>query len=103
MKKMTLSLLGAAAIGVALFTTAAPSFAAEVVINVRPPALRVETRPVSPGVDFAWRPGYWRWGGAAHVWVGGEWIRRPHAGAEWIPGHWAERGPGWVWIEGHWN
>jgi hypothetical protein len=102
MKKMTLSLLSAAAIGVAVFS-AAPSSAAELVIGIGPPALRAEVIPPSPGVDFVWRPGYWRWDGGAHVWVGGEFIRRPHPGALWVAGHWDRRGAGWVWVDGHWR
>jgi WXXGXW repeat (2 copies) len=103
MKGITRNLLGAAALGALLFTAGTPSMAADVVVKVAPPALRVETPPASPGVDFAWRPGYWRWGGTEHVWVGGAYERRPHPGAEWQPGNWDHRGDGWVWGEGHWN
>lgn len=102
MKKVVLGLLSAAAVGTLLFVAAPPSFA-DVVVKIAPPAMRVETRPPAPGPEFAWRPGYWRWGGKEHVWVGGEYVRRPHPGAEWIEGRWDRRGGDFVWIEGRWK
>jgi len=103
MQRLMRNVLAAAAVGMVMVSAAAPSFAEEVIVKVRPPALRAEVIPPSPGVDFIWRPGYWRWGGTEHVWVGGEWMRRPRPGAEWVAGHWGERGGGWVWVEGHWR
>jgi WXXGXW repeat (2 copies) len=103
MNKMTRNLLGAVALGTLVFSGAAPGFAADVVIKVAPPALRAEVVPKSPGVDFAWRPGNWRWNGTAHEWAGGEYMRRPHPGAEWAAGNWEHRGEGWGWNEGHWR
>jgi WXXGXW repeat (2 copies) len=103
MKKSIIGLLGAAAVGSMLMFTSAPaSYAAELVVKVAPPALRVEVVPRSPGAGYAWRPGYWRWNGYHHVWTGGVYLRRPHPGAEWTAGRWEDRPGGHVWIGGHW-
>jgi len=102
MKKSVRYVLGAAAAGVLLMATAAPS-SADVIVRVGPPALRAEVVPVAPGPGWAWRSGYWRWNGHRYVWVSGHYLRRPRVGAEWVPGHWGERGGGWVWIGGHWR
>jgi YXWGXW repeat-containing protein len=77
--------------------------AREVVVTRTPPAVRVETQTTSPGAQYIWTRGYWRWNGADYVWVPGSWIMRPRPGAVWVEGQWARRGGGWVWIAGHWQ
>jgi len=48
MKKLILSgLLGAA-------LCVGPALAADIVVHVRPPALRVEHRPARPGPNYVW-------------------------------------------------
>ena len=43
---------------------------------------------VPPG--YVWAPGYWRWEGRRHVWVGGHWMgARP--GYYWVPPRWDPR------------
>lgn len=67
---------------VALIVATSPlAGAAEIIVNLAPPAPVVETAPptpVAPGY-WAWRPGFWRWNGRQYVWIRG-WV--------WIPGHW---------------
>lgn len=103
MKTFTRNLLGASAFAALLLSTVGPGFAAEVIVKVAPPSLRAEVRPPERGADFAWRPGYWRWAGTEHVWVAGDYERRPHPGAEWEAGRWEPRGEGHVWVDGRWK
>jgi hypothetical protein len=77
--------------------------AAEVVVRVAPPAAVVETRPVRPAAGYVWTPGYYRWDGHAHVWVGGAWVMPPRPHAVWVPHRWVHRHGGWVMVEGHWR
>ncbi len=39
-----------------------------------PPAARFEFRGVAPSARHFWAPGYYRWNGREHVWVGGSWV-----------------------------
>ncbi len=63
----------------------------EVLVTQAPPAVRVETQPVSPGPGYIWTTGYWRWTGAQYVWVPGTWIVRQTPAAVWVEGHWVRR------------
>ena len=38
-----------------------------------PPAPRVETRPMAPGSDYIWQPGYWTLTNGQYTWVSGHW------------------------------
>ncbi len=79
------------------------TFAAEVIVNVAPPRIRVEGRGRPPGRGHVWIPGYHRWDGHRHEWVSGRWELRPRPRARWEPHHWVRRGRGWVFVEGHWR
>jgi WXXGXW repeat (2 copies) len=84
-------------------TTTGPGGRA-VVVTQAPPAVRVETQPVSPGARYVWTPGYWRWTGASYVWVSGSWVLPPRQAAVWVPGHWTRTaGGGWMWTAGYWQ
>ena len=83
-------------------TTTGPT-TAESYVRQEPPAVRVESQTVSPGGNYTWTRGYWRWSGANYVWVPGSWVVRPRPAAVWVEGHWNRRGGGWVWIAGHWR
>jgi hypothetical protein len=72
-------------------------------VRVGPPAPIVERAVVAPGPGYVWIPGFYRWDGAAYVWVRGRWDRPPRPRARWIPGHWAHERGGWYFIEGHWR
>lgn len=67
-----------------------------------PPPEQVEAVPVSPGPNYVWIKGHWRWAGR-WVWTPGHWdaVRRGH---EWVAGHWEHRrGRRWIWVPGHWR
>jgi hypothetical protein len=76
---------------------------AEVIVNVRPPAAIVETRPARPGPHHVWIAGYHRWDGHAYVWTPGRWEAPPRPGARWVAHKWVRRGNGWVFVEGRWR
>lgn len=76
---------------------------AEVIVNVRPPAAIVETRPARPGPHHVWIAGYHRWDGQAYVWTPGRWEAPPRPGARWVAHRWVRRGNGWVFVEGRWR
>ena len=77
------------------------SAAVNVDIDVAPPAPQVEVVP-GPRAGFVWAPGYWGWGGHAHVWHRGRWIRA-RAGYHWAPDAWVQAGPHWHYAPGHWE
>jgi hypothetical protein len=68
-----------------------------------PPPLRAELVVSSPGVAYAWVPGYWGWSSGNYVWVGGGWRIPPRRGAIWIAPHHEARGHGWVYVRGYWR
>jgi hypothetical protein len=70
-------------------------------VHRAPPALRVETRPVSPGAGHWWRPGYYGWSGNDYVWYGGRWYA-PRAGYEYYHPRWHHVGGRWGYYPGHW-
>jgi hypothetical protein len=98
MKRLILAL---AATGALL--GAAGASAEEVIIQVRPPAIRHEVRPHPPHRGVYWDPGHWQWGGREYVWISGHYVEPPRHGAVWIAGSWRARGHGWVWVDGHWR
>ncbi|MGA2114468.1 MAG: hypothetical protein ABSH56_06915 [Bryobacteraceae bacterium] len=79
------------------------AYAADVVVKVRPPALKVEKRPPAPGPEYVWVGGYHRWDGNSYVWVAGEWHRPPHDHAVWVAPRWEHRNGGYVFVEGRWK
>ena len=97
-------LLLAATLGLATVgSLAAPAASARVLVglnvNLAPPPPRVEHVVVRPG--YAWVPGYWRWNGRTHVWVGGYYVRaRP--GYAYRPARWEHVGPRWRFHAGYW-
>ena len=83
-------------------TTTGPA-TGEVLVTQAPPTVRVETQTVSPGANYVWTRGYWRWNGATYVWVPGSWIVRPRPAAVYVEGHWLRRGSRYVWVAGSWR
>jgi hypothetical protein len=77
--------------------------AREVTVTRTPPAIRVETQTRSPGTQYVWTRGYWRWTGTAYVWVPGSWVMRPKPAAVWVESQWQRRPGGWVFVAGHWE
>jgi hypothetical protein len=82
-------------------TTTAPT--REVFVTRTPPPMRVESQAISPGANYVWTRGYWRWTGGNYSWVPGRWIVKPRPAAVWVEGHWERRSAGWIWIAGHWR
>ena len=66
-----------------------------------PPAARVEFRGVAPSARHFWAPGYYRYNGREHVWVGGRWeLRRD--GFEYARPHWVHRLGRFEYLPGRW-
>jgi WXXGXW repeat (2 copies) len=84
-------------------TITAPTRTNEVYVTRTPPPLRVESQTLSPGANYVWTRGYWRWTGTNYIWLPGRWIVRPRPTAVWVEGHWERRSAGWIWIAGHWR
>ena len=82
----------------AVFTLPA---AAEVYVNIAPPAPRYEVVP-APRHGYVWVPGYWDWRGNRHVWLRGHWERERH-GYYWHPNRWVEHDGRWVLERGRWD
>jgi WXXGXW repeat (2 copies) len=97
MKKFVLSTL----LGVAFCAGAV--YADDVVVKVRPPALKVEHRPARPGPNYVWVGGYHRWDGNAYVWEPGRWEVPPHEHAVWVAPRWEHRNGGYVFVAGRWK
>ncbi len=91
-----------AAIALSATAVSLPSTAATFVdIQLAPPAPRVEVVPPAR-VGYVWSPGYWRWNGHRHVWVGGVWVRE-RRGWHWEPQHWVQSPGGrWHFVAGRW-
>jgi len=96
MKKTLIAALLASSIG----AVALPA-AAEIYVNIAPPAPRYEVVP-APRAGYVWAPGYWDWRGHRHVWVRGHWERERH-GYYWHPNRWIERDGHYVLEKGRWD
>ncbi|MHA4812412.1 YXWGXW repeat-containing protein [Flavitalea flava] len=70
------------------------------VVETRPAEV-VYSRPITPGPDYIWIDGDWRWSGGRYVWHNGYWGR--HRGRTWQTGQWQSSGHGWRWQRGHWR
>jgi WXXGXW repeat (2 copies) len=77
------------------------SEARTIIVEVAPPAPRVEVVPAAR-VGYVWAPGYWRWNGHKHVWANGSWARERH-GYHYAPHNWVERDGRWHFEEGGWR
>jgi WXXGXW repeat (2 copies) len=77
--------------------------AAEVVVKVRPPALKVEKRTARPGPNHVWVGGYHRWDGNSYVWEPGKWEVPPREHAAWVSPRWEHHHDGYVFVEGRWK
>lgn len=87
-------------LGIATAQPASARVALGVSIDVAPPVAQVERVAIRPG--FEWAPGYWRWNGARHIWVGGVWMRA-RSGHRFVPARWAHVGPAWRFHRGYWR
>jgi WXXGXW repeat (2 copies) len=92
-------LIGLVFAGALAFSAAA----ADIVVRIAPPRVRVERRPPPPGRNYVWVSGYHRWEGNTYVWTPGRWEQPPRPRARWVAHHWVHRRGGWVFVEGHWR
>ncbi|KAF3997243.1 YXWGXW repeat-containing protein [Glaciimonas immobilis] len=69
---LCVSLLAASAGFMAPMTSVQAQVIGDVV--VAPPQPRYEIVP-GPRAGYVWAPGYWRWNGRRHIWVGGHYLR----------------------------
>jgi hypothetical protein len=97
MRKMFLSALFAVAVGIG------SAQAADIVVKLKPPALKVEHRPDRPSANHVWIGGYHRWENNAYVWTPGRWEVPPREHAVWVAPKWDHRRDGYVFVEGHWR
>ena len=80
----------------------APAGYAVVTAPQAPPPPRVEVVPPSPGPQYFWINGHWRFEGGSYVWVPGYWEgHRQHE--IWVPAHWVRQGGVWRYVGGHWQ
>jgi hypothetical protein len=80
MRSMLLSLILAGGI------SSGSAVARNVIIEIAPPAARVEVVPVQRH-GYAWAPGYWGWQRNKHVWVNGHTMRARN-GYAWTSDRW---------------
>lgn len=91
----------AAMIGASLGSIAMPAQAADIYVQIAPPAPRYEPVP-APRVGHIWVPGYWDWRSDRHVWVSGTYvIERP--GYYYERSRWVERDGRWHLQRGDWR
>ena len=67
------------------------------------PAAPVYERPVSPGAEYVWVDGDWRWSGGRYVYNNGYWARPQGRHRAWVAGTWEQTGKGYYWRKGYWR
>ncbi len=72
-------------------------------IDVAPPAYRVEVRPTAPGAEFVWTPGYYAHRGGSYAWTGGTWVRPPSANVAWVEPRYVNTGGRYFLQPGRWD
>jgi hypothetical protein len=77
--------------------------AADVVVKLKPPAVKVEHRPDRPSANHVWIGGYHRWDGNAYAWTAGRWEVPPRPHAVWVAPRYEHRHGGYVFVEGRWR
>jgi len=97
------SLTAALLLGASLTATACAGTSGRLYVRTGPPPLRREAVLVSPGPEYVWVPGYYRYDGRAYLWVAGRYERPPRPRARWVAGHWQQERRVWFWVDGHWR
>lgn len=98
---MIKNMLSAAVLVASLFALVSLPAAAQVYVQIAPPAPMVETIPAGRS-GYVWVGGYWKWNGSKYVWVSGHYDH-PGAGYKhWCSGHWHHGAHGYWWVDGHW-
>jgi hypothetical protein len=97
------ALCAAAGLAVAL-TSCLPFPPGDVmVIEMAPPAPRVEMMGMGPGPGYVWVGGFWSWRDGRFGWVVGQWMVVPPGHYYWVPGHWVRTRRGWYFVNGYWD
>jgi hypothetical protein len=74
-----------------------------VMIDIAPPALRIEPLGVAPGIGFVWTPGYYGYSGGSYTWIGGSWVRPPSPGVGWVEPRYVRVGGRYSFQPGRWD
>src|SRR5262249_2518228 len=66
------------------------------------PEAAVVGPPPSPGTEYVWMGGEYRWvpESRTYVYVPGSYVKRTGA---WVDGHWRKVRGGYRWVPGHWR
>lgn len=96
---MIKKILIASMLAASLVSVAVPASAA-IIVQIAPPAPRVELVP-APRRGYMWVPGYWDWRGKRHVWVKGSFLRE-RQGYRYNQPAWEERDGRWQMNRGSW-
>jgi hypothetical protein len=99
-KKLLAAALIAASFG-AVTLAPAPAVAADIYVQVAPPAPRYEVVP-APRRGYVWAPGHWEWNGHRYTWIGGSWIRE-RRGYRYYQPEWVERNGRWHYERRGWQ
>ena len=75
----------------------------QVIVAQNPPPPQQEVIVVSPGPDYYWCSGEWRWNGVGWVWFPGRYVVRPYHGAVWLEARWVHGPRGWYRVSGRWR
>jgi WXXGXW repeat (2 copies) len=74
-----------------------------VIVEIAPPAVRVERMIARPGPSHVWARGYWDWDGRSWMWVPGRWAVAPVARATWVPAQYVRVSNGFRYVPAHWS
>ena len=102
MKIGSLSRVFAAALSAGVLAIPVAARAGGIIVEVEPPAPRVEVVPAAPYEGAVWAPGYWEWRDHRHFWIDGHY-EHPRAGYSWRPHGWVRHGHGWRMNPGGWH
>lgn len=100
-QNLLLKAVFASIIATSSMAIAPPVFAADIVVQFGPPALRYERVPDARR-GYTWAPGYWDYQRNQHVWKRGNW-KRNREGYVYQQPNWEERDGRWNLRRGDWN
>lgn len=66
------------------------------------PVAPVYERPVSPGAEYVWVDGDWRWHRNTYVYSNGYWAK-PKPNRTYVTGAWIKADKGYYWKKGYWK
>ena len=69
------------------------------------PQAPVVVIPASPGPDYVWVNGSWRYNRPvrAYEFREGYWVKPRKAGRTWVEGRWVNTRKGWKYVKGYWR